>query len=340
MIKISIIMPVYNSEKTVSKSIISILEQSFKEFELVIVNDGSIDNTRCVCERFLSDNRIKLININNSGPSKARNIALDNCVGKYVMFIDSDDYYDKEMLKVMYNSIENNDSDMVCCNYIEVHNGISKYTKPVEQLNCKNKKDLYQMIDFLKKEKKLNMIWNKIYKREVLNKNKIRFDTNIEMGEDYKFNIDYFNIIENVNVINDYLYNYVFNIDSLCGKYRKDDFYIKLNNLQYHENMYIKNNYPLKNIYKYYLMVVMSSINTLFSNKCPMGYYDKISKIREYITNDKINEIIKCNFTKNLEQKIFYILIKYRLCRLIYIYTKARINLKKAIYKIKKQNYR
>ena len=96
--KVSIIMPVFNSENYVSKSIDSIMNQTYDNWELIIVNDGSSDDTEAICREYSEcDNRIKLINIKNSGPSVARNIGLQNSKGNYILFLDGDDYFENNV---------------------------------------------------------------------------------------------------------------------------------------------------------------------------------------------------------------------------------------------------
>ena len=109
MSKFSIIMPGYNVEDYIERAINSILNQSEKDFELIIVNDGSTDNTKSICEKYLKkDKRIKLINKTNGGLSDARNKGVNKATGNYIIFIDSDDYWDKDLLKEINKSLDNN----------------------------------------------------------------------------------------------------------------------------------------------------------------------------------------------------------------------------------------
>ena len=106
---ISIIVPVYNAEKYLSRCIDSILRQTFADFELILVNDGSSDKSKEICEKYLeSDPRIKLINQENSGVSAARNTGLDNASGEYIGFVDSDDFIEKNMYEELYNILKKN----------------------------------------------------------------------------------------------------------------------------------------------------------------------------------------------------------------------------------------
>ena len=104
--KISVIIPVYNVEKWLNKCVDSILSQSYENFEVILVNDGSTDKSGDICDKYLKeDNRVKVFDILNSGQSVARNIGLKEAKGDYILFIDSDDYIEKNTLKRMYEKI-------------------------------------------------------------------------------------------------------------------------------------------------------------------------------------------------------------------------------------------
>ena len=120
MIDISILMPVYNAEKYLNETIDTIKNQSFSNWELIIVDDGSIDNSKEICTKLMNDDkRIKYIFQENLGVSHTRNVALENAQGKYIVFVDSDDLIHEDYLKILINSIEKNNSDISLCNFIE-----------------------------------------------------------------------------------------------------------------------------------------------------------------------------------------------------------------------------
>ena len=111
--KISIIVPVYNVESYLVRCIDSILNQSFKNFELILVNDGSTDDSLIICKKYLNvDKRIKLVSQVNKGLSAARNTGLRHTSGKYICFIDSDDFVEKDYLLFLINNIEKYNSDI------------------------------------------------------------------------------------------------------------------------------------------------------------------------------------------------------------------------------------
>lgn len=168
MSKISIIVPVYNVERYLDKCIFSILEQSFTDFELILVNDGSKDNSGMMCDGYKDrDSRIKVIHQENSGLSAARNIGIETSEGEYVTFIDSDDFIHRNMLEILYNNILGNKADISVCDYHLVYEG-----KEISKELGDNNITLYTNIEGVKKiveKSKASMIvaWGKLYTRNL-----------------------------------------------------------------------------------------------------------------------------------------------------------------------------
>ena len=173
MSEISIIVPVYNVEQYLENCIESILNQTFKDFELILVDDGSTDNSGKICDIYeKKDSRIKVIHKNNGGLSSARNAGLDIARGKYIGFVDSDDSIHPEMYEVLYNLIEKYKSDISCCNY--------KYTYDISNQNHEelNLNEVIEMSNIESIEKlydkdlgvKLVVAWNKLYHKRLFDK--------------------------------------------------------------------------------------------------------------------------------------------------------------------------
>ena len=141
MINISIIVPIYNIEKKLNKCIYSILEQTYKNFELILVNDGSTDNSLKICNEYKrKDNRIKIINKENQGLVLARKSGLDEATGKYIIFIDGDDWVHKDLLNILYKEAEQESCDIVACNpYLVYGNGLIKRIRKDFDVNKKAK---------------------------------------------------------------------------------------------------------------------------------------------------------------------------------------------------------
>ena len=166
MPKVSIIVPVYNVEKYLTRCIDSILNQIFKDFELILVNDGSTDKSLDICKHYKNiDNRICIINKENGGLSSARNAGLDIAKGEYIGFVDSDDYIEDDMYEILLNLIKKYDADVSICNLYDVIDG-NEYIR-----NKENGIREYSRLDILKEvllDKNIqSYAWNKLYKKEL-----------------------------------------------------------------------------------------------------------------------------------------------------------------------------
>ena len=206
---ISIIVPIYKVEKYLDRCINSILNQTFKDFELILVDDGSPDRCGDICEEYAKkDKRIKVIHKENGGLSDARNAGLDIATGKFIGFIDSDDFIHKDMYMILYDAIIKSKSDISQCKF--------KYFSKEDELN-KNiindgKYEIYNNIDAIGEvidNKNLNAnVWNKLYKRELFND--IRFPKG-KIHEDEFVTYKVFYRAKTVSYVNKELYYYFSN---------------------------------------------------------------------------------------------------------------------------------
>lgn len=205
---ISIIIPVYNAEKTLAKCIESILHNTFTDYEIILINDGSADNSWEIIkshkERYLG--KIKIFTQENQGVAKTRNAGIGYASGDYIAFIDCDDWIDDDYLKKFVEEIENKNLDMV----------IGGYRRATD------KKILYEMrLKNTEWSKYMTMApWAKIYRKEFLLKNKIEFlDNNI--GEDVYFNLQAVNLTGKISIIDYCGYNWFFNERSVSNTKQK-----------------------------------------------------------------------------------------------------------------------
>ena len=166
MPKLSIIVPVYKVEQYIHKCVDSILNQSFTDFELILIDDGSPDNCGAICDDYAQkDERIRVIHKENGGLSDARNFGIDASQGEIIGFVDSDDYLDKDMYNQMITYLEENDCDVVCCDTYIVR-GDKKKFKPRYKENKIFRNE--QAINEILNGNLDNAAWNKIYKRSVI----------------------------------------------------------------------------------------------------------------------------------------------------------------------------
>lgn len=173
--KISVIIPVYNVEKYLDKCIMSVINQSYKNLEIIIVDDGSTDNSRVLCDKYAKiDNRIKVFHKKNGGLSDARNFGLKHATGEFIAFLDSDDWIDEKLYTTLYSNLHMYNADISICKYKKVYNENEKLNG--ENTNGKYKIEVIGNISALEKlhlhcdENRVQMIvaWNKLYKKELL----------------------------------------------------------------------------------------------------------------------------------------------------------------------------
>lgn len=209
MKKLSVIVPIYNVEKFLRRCIDSIINQSYSNLEIILVDDGSPDNCGKICDEYAAlDNRIKVIHQANGGLSAARNIGIDSATGEYVAFIDSDDYIASNMYDEMISLMETNDLDIISCNAF-----IAKGKKIIGC--CGNGElEIYDRDTILVKalQDYDNSAWNKVYKKEAIGK--VRFPVG-RIFEDTATAYLFFNNIKKAGHINKAYYYYYRNPNSI-----------------------------------------------------------------------------------------------------------------------------
>ena len=321
---ISIIVPIYNSEGTLKQCIDSITRQTYENIEIILVDDGSVDNSGSICEKYArNDDRIKVIHKINCGVSAARNTGIINAKGDYIQFVDSDDFIDETMCEKLIHRINRDSSDMVVCGYITVNDEKKTYTQYKDNLYdnlldlSPNFSDLYLNCFF-------NSIWDKLYKR-----NKIIdiFDENLSLGEDLKFNLSYLKECNSISVINECLYNYVVGSSaSLSSKYRENMFELILytNNLINHfcdEN--VGSNVNKAGINTFFIGNVLGSIQLLVYSEI-LTKDIKLNKIEQWTTTQEVINASKNSDFYSLEFRIGHIMIKHQLYHSIYNFFKIK----------------
>lgn len=210
-VKVSIIVPVYNTDKYLDKCLNSLLNQTHKNIEIICINDGSVDNSLAILNQFKQrDKRIKVINKQNEGVSIARNVGLSFATGEYITFVDSDDYVTNQFVEKPLNKILKTNADIVVFrNYLDDGDIIPKI-KP-ERL------DYLSKVDFVEKEDIvpfLDFIWNKLYRSDFLKQNNIKFIPHIKTAEDLIFNLECLYVNSKWVFLSDALYHYLTRKDS------------------------------------------------------------------------------------------------------------------------------
>lgn len=206
---ISIVVAVYNAEKTIKKCVDSLLGQTYKNIEIILIDDGSVDSSGEICDEYAKTNdRIRVIHQKNSGVSAARNIGIEASAGKYICFVDSDDYVEAVYAETMLNCYKEH-STVPICGFV-YHDEVNKMSP--RSYVWSGGAELVSLGESfrLNAELYLTALWNKLFDNDEIKKHNIRFDENLSMGEDLRFSVEYFQKTntENVFAFSDTLYHY------------------------------------------------------------------------------------------------------------------------------------
>lgn len=213
---VSVIIPVYNVEECIARCIDSIINQTFKNLEIILVDDGSSDKSGKICDEYAqNDSRIKVIHKENGGVSSARNTGLDIANGEYIGFVDSDDYIDANMYECLVNSIEDSNCDIVVCGYHEVLNDTTRDIKICEKETSITSRE--GILGLIEDKTYRGYLWNRLYKRELFDG--IRFPAIIVM-EDLYVNHLLFEKADKIHLLDKEFYYYIRREDSVTMKRR------------------------------------------------------------------------------------------------------------------------
>lgn len=211
---ISIVIPVYNSEKYLEKCICSILNQTYTNIEVILVDDGSTDASPQICDDFVQrDKRVKALHIPNGGVSIARNVGIGQVTGEYLVFVDSDDYVDEDYLEALLQGTQENNADL-CVSSLYPENIRASFDLSITP-------EYTRELLFLLENHLLFGPFIKLYRASIIKDHRILFPEGISYGEDLIFNLDYLRIIDRIFYINYCGYHYVSdNTESLSRKVR------------------------------------------------------------------------------------------------------------------------
>ncbi len=332
---ISIIVPIYNAEKYLKKCINSILNQSYEDFELLLVNDGSSDQSLIICKEMVTlDNRISVYSQTNHGVSSARNFGIDVAKGDFIVFVDADDWVEKDYLLNLYNKHIETGSDLTISNFKSVfsNNRIQKsmffatrifYTK-----NSFNPDDFFDKYTFLLG----NNPFSKLFKTNIIKQNNIYFNKQLKNGEDFIFVLEYALQCKKISSVEDYSYCYnQANIGSATKKYNKNYY----RDLKSTKDVYFRILEKYRNVSDYeklhhYFRVASKAIveETKVSNK--KSFFEKYKSVKKILNKDEI-KVYRKNFDlkeEKLENEFFFQqirkLMKYNqpllLTVLLYVY--------------------
>lgn len=230
MIKVSIVVPIYNAEKYLRQCLDSIVNQTLKDIEIILIDDGSTDNSAEICKEYLEDTRVRYFYKENEGLAAARQDGIERAQGEYIGFVDSDDWLELNMYEEMYEAAKSNDSDIVFCNCVQNEDG-HRFT-PEVRVGAYNRDQirseiLPKTLAYVSREGGKRAIrWSnclRIYKMSCVNENNIKFDRRFRRSQDLQFTYEVTQKAQNFYYLgDDYFYHNRVVGDSLSRGYTKN----------------------------------------------------------------------------------------------------------------------
>lgn len=242
---ISIIVPVYNSEKCISDCLVSIINQQYKNLEIICVDDGSTDSSGRILDEFAhKDSRIRVIHKENGGASAARNTGINLATMPIIAFVDSDDTIEPNMYLDMISRMKNERLDCVCCNYKFIKD--NKTTAVNSRFSARTlygdeiKENIVKcLIGFSQQRNNcLSALWNKLFLASIIKEKNISINEKRTHGEDWMFCIEYYSAINSVGFLTGNYYNYFHHTNSLISKPRKNCFELSIESHQHFKKIF------------------------------------------------------------------------------------------------------
>ncbi len=330
---ISIIVPMFNVENKIKKCVKSIQESTYKDIEILLINDGSTDKTEKICEEIaLEDERIKLITTENYGVGLARQRGLEEAKGEYIAFVDSDDWVEKEYFNELINEIKNKELDMCISGYTKELINKTVIRIPVafpddQYSNEKIKKDLLHNCVWYAKdgcpESPISTVWMGMYKKSIIDNNNISFYSEREYySEDSLFNLEYLTYCQKVGFIRKEKYHYI-RTDSALSLEKDSPRFKKIDNWYSKVTDIAKNRNVLKHIIGYVNNTYFSMYKYLLDNKLnnKIVYKNEMNDLKKeysYIKKISVKDIADCNTKTRLlfwltkKHIKLYALLKYK----------------------------
>lgn len=292
MPEISIIVPIYNCGDSIRKLVDSLLHQTLTDFELILINDGSTDNSREICDKLASgDSRITALHKENGGAGSARNAGIKRAIAKYIMFPDADDYLEPDMLEVLYNTMTEKDSDLAVCGFYNEGKSVTE-TVTYPSAYYKDEKGARMCFAELFPEGFLGYPWNKLYKRDIIADNGILFP-DMRRYQDGAFNLDYFDFVKTLSIIEKPLYHY--GVNEVADMFAKSPINIFDLGLDLAEGYYMKLKLwgmePAgsdKNMRKFILNSLVFCLESSFSPRWGFSKADREEYVKKLVSPERV----------------------------------------------------
>lgn len=339
MVKVSIIVPVYNCGKYLPETLNALINQTLHEIEIILVNDGSTDDSGDICRSYeASDNRIIYIEQANSGPSTARNLGLTIAKGEYIGFCDGDDIPNVNMYQTLYEYGINSEADLVMCDMYSERNQC-EFGLPYDDGQELDREQI--LFDFIPKmigaetdDAVDNAIWGSVvrclYKKSLLDKHEIRFPNDIAFAEDLVFTIEFLSHSNSIVICNQVLYFYRLNTDSLMNSHRnyQSNMFHKRKKLNGHiekisTKMKMEKHYTQNRLVSFRAYIHESVGNTCRSSK-NRNIVDSYRELKEILHDEDVKKAFSSFRSTDKRKFMLYKAIEKKLCLALLCYYKLR----------------
>ena len=259
---VSIIVPVYNRGETVARCLDSILEQTWRQIEVILINDGSTDDTWSVLQRYgEQDERIVLINKPNSGVSDSRNFGIESAHGEYIQFVDSDDWIPENATEEYVRAIEDSGSDLVIADYYRIRGKQIHQSGDIREGGTYTRTRFAEFMMENAGDFYYGVVWNKLFRRRLIEDHRLSFDDKLAWCEDFLFNLEYLRYAKTITVLKKPLYFYVKTKGSLVNTMTTPANVIrtKLTLFEYYKDLYQSLDLYEKNRLKIQLFLIQAA---------------------------------------------------------------------------------
>lgn len=320
--KISVIVPIYNAELYLDQCILSVLNQTFRDFELLLIDDGSTDSSIQICNKYKKiDNRIHIFTNKNIGQGLERNFGINKACGEYISFLDSDDQYKENMLEKLYNIAIETNADMVSGSVVDIYNGKIKEIHSLDNKVLKNSDEIKSaMADLISYENKDGYngciaVWDSIFRRDLIVNKHIQFISEREIySEDLLYKLMFMANAKRIAYCNEGKYLYRINETSFTNKIDEaiinrivnlnNEIYIRFKN-------YLKEYNLERRIINRTFFTLRFNIKKIIKSKNTKDFFEKL------LNNVEIMDIIKLYQPTNFKNLIVYSLIRSKIIRFL-----------------------
>lgn len=326
--KVSIIVPVYKTKDTLVECVNSLLKQTLEQIEIILVDDGSPDESGNICDSFLVDERVKVIHKENGGLSSARNAGIKAATGDYVGFVDSDDYVHPDMYRQLYEKIRKHKSDICICSHYTVDaegNIHEHYFQGLPEKMGREEIIKYLILPLIGAKQGSNdkevegFVWRNLYRRELILDHEFKSEREY-FAEDVVSDLELYIRCKEISIVNKCMYYYRYNGESLSNRYRPNVCILLNNLLKWEEEYLIKQQLLGQGVDRLYStgvkLALFSMKNVKKGNLTKKDEKKELQKILEQNMLEK--SIRQCAFNAyDLKMKVFILLCRMRMVRIL-----------------------